>query len=101
VFMVLDVIEETPGRYHVWGKTDDGRSVLCRVQDFQPYFYIAAPVHAASLPPHALGTPPACTAWSSHSRILTCGQFAVPRRCTSTAMQKSSRPQSAPCCSAP
>ena len=48
VMMVLDVIEEAAGRYHIWGKTDEGRSVLCRVNDFAPYFYIAAPVHAAS-----------------------------------------------------
>ena len=48
VFMVLDVIEDAAGRYHIWGKTDDGRSVLCRVNDFAPYVYIAAPVHAAS-----------------------------------------------------
>lgn len=46
--MVLDVIDESAGRFHIWGKTDDGRSILCRVQDFAPYFYIAAPVHAVS-----------------------------------------------------
>lgn len=49
VFMVLDVIEDTGGRYQVWGKTDEGHSIVVRVTDFQPYFYMATPTHQASL----------------------------------------------------
>jgi hypothetical protein len=43
VMMVLDVTEEQHGRFNVWGVTPCGASVLVRVQDYFPYFYIAAP----------------------------------------------------------
>ncbi len=41
--MVLDIAEEGSGRFHIWGTQQEGRSVLVRVIDFQPYFYMAAP----------------------------------------------------------
>ncbi|KAK9810365.1 hypothetical protein WJX72_009511 [[Myrmecia] bisecta] len=47
VMMVLDIVEEGSGRFHVWGTSQEGRSVLVRVTDFQPYFYMAAPEHQA------------------------------------------------------
>lgn len=31
------------GRFHVWGTTPGGASVLLRLPNFQPYFYVAAP----------------------------------------------------------
>ena len=43
IMMMTDVVEEASGRFQVWGSTTDGRSVLVRVNDFCPYFYIAAP----------------------------------------------------------
>lgn len=43
VFMVLDVLEETGGRFNIWGKTDYGQAILVRVHDFMPYFYMAQP----------------------------------------------------------
>lgn len=43
VFMVTNIDEEAHGRFHLWGVTTDGRSVLVRVNDFRPYFLIAAP----------------------------------------------------------
>jgi hypothetical protein len=47
--MVLDVIEDAGGRFQVWGKTDEGCTILVKVNDFQPYFYMATPTHQASL----------------------------------------------------
>eukprot|EP00884_Botryococcus_braunii_P006624 jgi/Botrbrau1/15963/Bobra.0294s0001.1 len=44
VMMILDVTEEAQGRFNIWGKTLDGQIVLLRINDFQPYFYIAAPL---------------------------------------------------------
>ena len=41
--MVLDIEEAGSGRFHVWGVTPEGASVLVRVPDFQPYFFIHAP----------------------------------------------------------
>ncbi|KAL3139857.1 hypothetical protein ABBQ38_004153 [Trebouxia sp. C0009 RCD-2024] len=46
VIMVTDVADEAQGSFHIWGNTPEGASVLLRVQDFQPYFYIAGPVQA-------------------------------------------------------
>ena len=48
VLMVLDVMEEAGGRFNVWGKTNGGQSVLVRINDFMPYFYMAQPTHADS-----------------------------------------------------
>ncbi len=47
--MVLDVVEESGGRFNVWGVTPSRSSVLLRVADFQPYFYMAAPVPTVSI----------------------------------------------------
>lgn len=44
VVMVLDVVEESGGRFHIWGTSPEWGSVLVRVSDFQPYFYMATPV---------------------------------------------------------
>ncbi len=46
-FMVLDVLEEPGGRFNIWGKTNVGQSVLVRISDFTPYFYMAQPVLAS------------------------------------------------------
>lgn len=44
IFMALDIVDEAGGgRFHVWGVTEDGASVLVRIADFEPYFYIAVP----------------------------------------------------------
>ena len=48
VMMVTDISEDSRGRFSLWGSTPDGRSVLARVQDFEPYFYFAAPVQPVS-----------------------------------------------------
>lgn len=48
VLMVLDVVEEAGGRFNLWGVTPSRASVLIRVPDFQPYFYMAAPIPAVS-----------------------------------------------------
>ena len=48
VMMVTDISEDSRGRFSLWGSTPDGRSVLVRVQDFEPYFYFAAPVQPVS-----------------------------------------------------
>lgn len=54
--MVTDVADEAHGVFHVWGNTPEGSSVLLRVHDFQPYFYIAGPVQAVSLSPPGLAS---------------------------------------------
>ena len=41
--MVTDVREEDNGVFHLWGVTSRGESVLARVPDFEPYFYVSAP----------------------------------------------------------
>ena len=46
--MVLDIEDAGSGRFHVWGVTPEGASVLVRVPDFQPYFFIHAPEPAAA-----------------------------------------------------
>ena len=46
-FMVLDVLEEPGGRFNIWGKTNLGESVLVRIDDFTPYFYMAQPLVAS------------------------------------------------------
>ena len=43
-FMALDIIEEK-GKFQVWG-TVCGASLLVRVVNFQPYFYVEAPTSA-------------------------------------------------------
>eukprot|EP00887_Chlorella_sp_A99_P005178 scaffold1.g5178.t1 len=43
VLMVLDVAEAPRGGFHVWGSTPGAASVLVRVLDFQPHFWVAAP----------------------------------------------------------
>ena len=48
VMMVTDVADEAHGIFHIWGNMPEGASVLLRVHDFQPYFYIAGPVQAVS-----------------------------------------------------
>ena len=52
--MVTDVADEAHGVFHVWGNTPEGISVLLRVHNFQPYFYIAGPVQAVSSQPLSL-----------------------------------------------
>lgn len=42
-FMVTNIDEEAHGRFHLWGVTANGQSVLVRVNDFRPSFMIAAP----------------------------------------------------------
>ncbi len=44
--MVTDIADEAAGVFHIWGNAPDGSSVLLRVHDFQPYFYIAGPLQA-------------------------------------------------------
>ncbi len=44
--MLLDVEEGPHGAYHLWGRTCNGQSVLLRVPDFAPYFFLHAPVPA-------------------------------------------------------
>ncbi|DBA67150.1 TPA: hypothetical protein ACH3X2_001471 [Trebouxia sp. C0005] len=46
VMMVTDIADEAAGVFHIWGNASDGSSVLLRVHDFQPYFYIAGPLQA-------------------------------------------------------
>ena len=41
--MVLDVVEESSGRFLVWGTDARGASALLCMADFEPYFYIAGP----------------------------------------------------------
>lgn len=41
--MVLDIIEENKGHFHIWGTSATGVSVVVRVDDFLPYLYVAAP----------------------------------------------------------
>ena len=43
VVMVLDVMDNSSGRFLVWGADASGASVLLCVADFEPYFYVAAP----------------------------------------------------------
>lgn len=42
--MALDIVEESNGCFYVWGTMTDGSSVLVRVEDFQPYLYVAMPL---------------------------------------------------------
>ncbi|KAA6423641.1 MAG: DNA polymerase delta catalytic subunit, partial [Trebouxia sp. A1-2] len=41
-----NIADEAAGVFHIWGNASDGSSVLLRVHDFQPYFYIAGPLQA-------------------------------------------------------
>ena len=41
--MVTEIDEEKAGRFHLFGVTPEGASVLVRVSDFRPYFYMVAP----------------------------------------------------------
>lgn len=43
MLMVLDIDEESDGAFLLWGTNEMGASCLVRVNNFQPYFYIAAP----------------------------------------------------------
>lgn len=52
VMMILDVTEEAHGRFNIWGKTLDDEIVLLHVNDFLPYFYIAAPTDQVTPPWH-------------------------------------------------
>ena len=49
--MVTDVREEENGVFHLWGVTSRGDSVLARVPDFEPYFYVSAPDQTAEVTP--------------------------------------------------
>ena len=46
-FMVLDVVEESGGRFNIMGKTEAEQSILVQVHDFEPYFYMGQPVFKA------------------------------------------------------
>lgn len=46
-FMVLDIVEQADGNFQIWGTTQQRSSCLLRIDNFQPYFYIAAPREAA------------------------------------------------------
>ena len=46
--MALDIVEEPNGCFYVWGTMTDGGSVLVRLEDFQPYLYIAMPTKQVS-----------------------------------------------------
>lgn len=48
ICMVTQIEEEPNGRFHLWGVTAEGESVLSRVNDFRPYFLMAAPTRQAS-----------------------------------------------------
>ncbi len=52
--MVTDVREEENGVFHLWGVTARGDSVLARVPDFEPYFYVSAPDQTAEVSPDAV-----------------------------------------------
>ena len=54
--MVTDVREEENGSFHLWGVTSHGESVLARVPDFEPYFYVSAPDQTGDVPPDAAAT---------------------------------------------
>lgn len=67
VLMVLDVIEESRGQFHIWGTTPEGASVLVRVADFEPHFHIAAPaVQVSRLPRHPVGRANRATGQQKH-----------------------------------
>lgn len=53
-FMVLDVVEESGGRFNIMGKTEAEQSILVQVHDSEPYFYMGQPVFKArpQLQPH-------------------------------------------------
>ena len=52
--MVTDVREEENGVFHLWGVMARGESVLARVPDFEPYFYVTAPDQTAEVPADAV-----------------------------------------------
>ena len=64
--MVLDVIEEPAGHFHVWGSTDSGKSILVRVNDFKPYIYMGCPSFQARN--HSLHSPTHCMACHNQSQ---------------------------------
>lgn len=52
IFMALDIAENSGGAcFRIWGTTQEGSSVLLTVNNFEPYFYIAAPKRPKSAPP--------------------------------------------------
>jgi hypothetical protein len=42
--MLLDIQETAGGSMQLWGKTPKGQTVLVHVPDFEPYFYVPAPL---------------------------------------------------------
>lgn len=44
--MLLDIQETAGGAMQLWGKTPKGQTVLVHVPDFEPYFYVPAPLRA-------------------------------------------------------
>lgn len=44
LFMVLDVKAQSNGEMHLWGRSPVHGSVLVRVADYCPYFYIPCPM---------------------------------------------------------
>lgn len=46
--MALDIVEEPNGCFYVWGSMTDGGSVLVRIENFQPYLYVAMPTKKVS-----------------------------------------------------
>ena len=55
--MAWDITENSGANcFRVWGTTHEGSSVLLTVNDFEPYFYIAAPKRPESAPPGEPGS---------------------------------------------
>ena len=53
-FMAFDIVEEQSGSFCVWGRTTTDKSVLVRVDDFEPYFYVRSPTKKVSILLNAL-----------------------------------------------
>lgn len=74
--MVTDIADEAAGVFHIWGNTPEGASVLLRVHDFQPYFYIAGPVQSVRHA-HCIHSS-LCHAENSHAHTILAGSISPP-----------------------
>jgi hypothetical protein len=56
-FMLTDVEEENNGNILLWGITQDRKTVLACVPDYQPYFLMPCPYKTSQSNPQAISEP--------------------------------------------
>lgn len=72
VVMLLDVDEEAGGKFSLWGTTPDHKSVLIRVTDYTPYYYMPAPLMMTQHGEHEGGVEPNIQDLAKLKHVLNC-----------------------------